>query len=99
MAWEITLFFVHLAALAGCVVLYRKAPCWMQRLVVCGLGLGMLFMCIAYAATLQAAWWWWYMALAGFAIEHVAVLLYVFRIIYQGTQWKPSSVASRSSPI
>lgn len=99
MAWELTLFFVHLAALAGCLVLYGKAPCWMQKLVVFGLGLAMTCLTIAYGGALFSAWWWWYLALAGFALEHTAVLLYVFRIIYQGTQWKPSSVPSRSSPI
>jgi hypothetical protein len=97
MSWDLTMLLMHLCALAGAVMLYRHAPCWMQKIVVGLLFVSMLVFSGAYAAALFDWHWHWMVTRAAYAIEHIAVLLYVFRLIYRDhVQWT-SSAPSRSS--
>lgn len=97
-SWEITMSFVHLAALAALLMLYRSAPCWMQKLVMGLLIVAMVVFTAAHFAVLAGVWEAHFFFKTAFAIEHVAVLLYVFRLIYQDRlQWTPSP-RSPSSP-
>lgn len=107
MAWASTLFFVHLAALIGVVTLYRRAPCWMQKLSIFGLIVAMTAATLAYsialAGFLAPHWGWigsWEIFGLGLMIEHTAVLLMIFRLVFQQkpvpkeeAQW-PNSLAS-----
>lgn len=99
MEWNLTMLGVHLVALVLSMLLYRAAPCWMQRLVVVGLSVAFAVMVGAYIAALAGDWWWWYLAVLALTIEHLAVLLYLFRVVWQGgIGWNKSSLRSRSLP-
>lgn len=92
MAWNLTFLIVHFAALIGFIFLYRSAPCWMQKLAVIGFALGMAILTISSSFALIEVNGHRHLTALGLAVEHIAVLLYVFRLIYQGQQeWKPSS--------
>lgn len=98
MMWNLTLLLVHLAALAGFIHLYKSAPCWMQKVSVAGFVLAMGTMSAAFTLAILDVWGHWHVVLLGLAIEHLAVLVYVFRLIYQQhLQWTPSSAHSHSS--
>lgn len=93
MIWNLMLFVVHLAACIGFVYLYRSAPCWMQRLVVVGLSIAMGFIALGYmidfVGDIFPALGWYgglYVKITGYLFEHVAILLYVFRLTYQQHQ-------------
>ena len=100
MAWFVTLVLVHLVAFFGACALYWRAPCWMQTLAVFGLAIAMGIIGIGYTAMLGEAaglgWWGgWYVITLGLVIEHIAVLLYIFRLVYrEHVQWQNSSARS-----
>lgn len=96
MTWLLTLLAVHVLATVGFAVLYRSAPCWMQKLVVAGLVLAMVLFTVAYGLQLADEWYWVQVGMLGFVIEHLAVLLYVFRLIHQRLACPPTS--SQFSP-
>ena len=104
MDWAVTLLAIHIFGLLGCLLIYHKAPCWMQKVVVGFLGVGMLVMAGGYAAAIGEmagfGWWGsWNFFTLGLVIEHIGVLLLVFRLNYQEhLQWKPSSAPSLSLP-
>lgn len=91
---------VHIFAFAGFGLLYGQAPCWMQKLVMGLLAVGMGVVALSYAALLNSFVWEHHMLYrVGVALEHLAVLLYAFRLLVQGAPiWKASSAPSRSSP-
>lgn len=91
--WNITMFFVHLAAFSGVLLIYRGAPCWMQRLALVGFGIAMFVACCAFAAAMSGyEHYRWPVFTVALVFEHLAVMLYLFRIVYQDhLQWKPSS--------
>lgn len=98
--WLITLLSVHIIALAGTIYLYRGAPCWMQKLSIAILILSFIVCCAAYIAALARVESWWGFLVVAAALEHLAVLLYVFRVWWQGEQKKwIYSTSSRNSPI
>lgn len=98
MIWNLTLLVVHLLALAGFVFLYKAAPCWMQKVCIVGFCIAMAVCSIGFGFGVAGQWWHWHIVMLGLAIEHVAVLLYVFRLIYQDhVKWTPSSAPYRSS--
>jgi hypothetical protein len=75
---------VYLAAL-----LWKRAPCWMQRIVVgllvasffiLSFGYGMVTVGINEILDVR----WWHVTTFGFIVEHMAVIMYVFRVIMQG---------------
>jgi p-aminobenzoyl-glutamate transporter AbgT len=82
--WNITMLAIHLVALVLAALLYTRAPCWLQRLVVAGLAIAFAVISLAYVLALRGVDSWWHVLLVGFALEHAAVLLYVFRIVWQG---------------
>lgn len=83
--WLITLLAVHLLALFGVIYMLRGAPCWMQRMSIALLVVAFFFFCVAYVAALARVENWWAFLVIGATVEHLAVLLYVFRIIWQGS--------------
>lgn len=96
MSWAYTMLVVHIAALCGLVLLYRQPPCWMQRVVVVLFMAAMAIYAVAQVVAL-AGYYERGVVRVAFAIEHVGVLLWVFRLIFQDrVQWT-SSPPSRSS--
>ena len=82
--WLVTLLAVHVLWLGGVIYLFRGAPCWMQRISVALLVLAFIAFCAAYVAALCRIEGWWFFLAVGGTIEHIAVMLYVFRIVWQG---------------
>lgn len=98
--WLITLLALHIVALVGAIHLFKGAPCWMQKVSIFLLGLSFITCCAAYIAAIARVEYWWGFLIIAAALEHAAVLLYVFRVWWQGEQNKwNSSISSRSSPI
>lgn len=90
MTWAITLFLFHFAAFIGAAMLYRRAPCWMQRLSVFGLTMAMAAATVAYFIAMvtfvapHLGWFGsWEIFLVALMIEHTAVILMIFRLVYQ----------------
>lgn len=96
MTWNITVLVMHLLAAFGCLVLARRAPCWMQQIVVLLLAITQVVLVYVYAQKCLGEPAHWMLKAAALELEHVAVLLYVFRLIYQGHVEWTSSVPSRS---
>ena len=97
-AWTATFLAVHTMALIGAILLYRQAPCWIQRMVV-GLAIVGFFCFVASDLLWMSMGWDYGLSRTGYAIEHLAVLLWIFRIHYQQKQdpaWANSSAHSRS---
>jgi hypothetical protein len=92
-SWNAIFFFMHFFGFLGACLLYRNAPCWMQRLTVVGVAIGMFVLMVANAIALAGGWWSWWVASLGFAFEHLAVLLWLFRVHFQA---KPAWTLSRS---
>lgn len=90
--WNAGLLVVNLLALVGLVALVRLAPCWLQQLVVGVLILASCFFVASYFWALLDNENHWRLRGVGYALEHIAVLLYVFRLVYQGAPqpWKSS---------
>lgn len=82
--WLVTLLAVHVLWLVGVIHLFKGAPCWMQRISVGLLVLAFALFCAAYIAAICRLERWWLFLAMGAAIEHLAVMLYVFRIWWQG---------------
>lgn len=96
MIWNLVLMVVHLSAFACLLLLYPAAPCWMQKLVVGMLAVAMLIFGVAYGVALVSGWHHWQVTRVALQFEHYAVLLYVFRLVYQGQQWTPSAHSPHS---
>lgn len=106
--WLLTLLIVHILATIGAFVMLRTAPCWMQKLAMFGIAMAMAIFTLAYFVALVGAinpalgWWGeWHIALVAAGIEHIAVLLIIFRLVYQrhlrmDLEWANSSTSSRS---
>lgn len=93
------LFFIHVLALCGFVILFFSAPCWMQKMVVVGMAASMGLIASGYYIDLvtfidKDSMWWGarYFIQVGYVIEHIAVLLYVFRLLHQNekAKWQKS---------
>lgn len=97
MTFDLVLLVVHLALIAAVVRLYRSAPCWMQKCVVAGLGMAAFCICAGYLVGFldgeEYSLTWLvskeFISL-GYKIEHIAVLIYVFRLAHQssGEKWR-----------
>lgn len=98
MTWNLTLLVVHLLALSGSILLYRRAPCWMQKLVMVGFAFGMGISSLGYVLALSNWWGHWYVISGGWAFSHGAVLLLIFRLIFQDAAWPKSSDSFHNSP-
>lgn len=84
------LLIVHILALSICYQLYGSAPCWMQKLVMGMLGVTMGIASIAYVIAF-AGGDYLLVVFVALLLEHIAILLYLFRLYVQGLQWIPSS--------
>lgn len=82
--WLFTLLAVHVVGLVIAIRLFWGAPCWMQKLSVALLILAFAVYCAAYGAALARLEAWWLLLAVAAAVEHLAVMLYVFRIWWQG---------------
>lgn len=80
MSWDITMLFVHLVALCALGILAKDAPDILQKLVLGTLICAAAVLCYYYAAKLFGLDCTGFLAGVAHEIEHVAVLLYVFRI-------------------
>lgn len=101
MTWNVTMLFVHLAALCALGVLFRDAPDILQKLVLGALICAAVVMSYYYAARLFDLDCTGYLAGVAHEIEHAALLLYVFRIFVADQERRclqNSSQPSRSSP-
>lgn len=97
MIWNVMLLTIHLFALTGFVYLYRTAPCWMQRLVMAGMVAATVLIAASYLidaiGSVESEWWGgMYIRTVAYAIEHIAILLYVFRLVYQQHASVPKGV-------
>lgn len=88
--WSVTMLFIHTAAAVGFVMLFREAPCWMQRVIVGLLTLSMTFLAAGDLVTLILKWDHW-LTRIGMGFMHAGVLLYVFRLHFQRPKWATSS--------
>lgn len=96
MIWNVTLLMVHIFALLALAMLFKNSPDALQRIVI-----GLLFastgvyICTGSAALL-GYWSHWLVGRIAFQIEHIAVLLYVFRLFVQDQERRclPSSLVS-----
>lgn len=80
MTWNMTMLFIHLAALLSLGVLSRDAPDTVQKIVLGTLIIAVSILCYYYAALLFGLACTGYLSNVAHEIEHVAVLLYVFRL-------------------
>ena len=98
MMWNATMLAIHLIGLWACGVLYRLAPCWMQKGVIGIIALAMFALATSNGfAIFGEEFARYYLAQLGLALEHLGVLLYVFRLLYQAP-WVTSSRPSHNSP-
>ena len=102
MDWLVTLVAVHVLAVIGAAALFWRAPCWMQKLSIFGFTVALGVIAMGYVALLgERLGLEWLgggnMIGLGLVIEHIAVLLYVFRMYYrENIQWPNSSAPSRN---
>lgn len=80
MAWHVTMLFVHICALGALAALYRHSPDSLQRLVIALLVVSSAVFLAASAAALSGYWLHWQITRLAHELEHIAVLLYVFRL-------------------
>lgn len=98
MSWDITTLMVHLAALVLLVLLARRPPDPLQFMVVWTLILAFCIHVAAAAIALSGGYVHWSVSRIALQLEHVAVLLYVFRLFYLECVCKNSQPRSRPSP-
>lgn len=92
--WLLTLLMFHVVLLAGVIGLFKGAPCWLQKLAVVFLIASAVVFCLAYMAALFGVARWYYILLIAFVLEHLGVVVYVFRVY-----WKPAhGNADRAAP-
>lgn len=98
MAWDLTLLVVHILAALVCATLYCTAPDWLQKLVLGLLIASSLILVSVYAADLGRLEQPWQIKVIALKVEHLAVLLYLFRLIFvERLSCKSSSQPSRHS--
>lgn len=96
--WNVTLLALHAIFCGFAVLLFKAAPCWQQRLAVAGFAVGMGVMALGFGFLIIDVWVGWHLIGLGLAFEHLAVFIYLFRLIYQKyLKWTPSSTRYRSS--
>lgn len=101
MSWHVTMLFVHIAALGALAAIYRHCPDWIQRGVIWLLVVAGVVFLAADAALIAGSPLRWEFTRLAYELEHLAMLLYVFRlfIVDQERRCLPKqSVPSRSSP-
>lgn len=95
--WTLTMFLVHLAAFVGFGALLRNAPCWMQKVAVAIFIGAELLISLSYALALNQVSGSEHLLRLGFAVEHLAVLLWVARVlIFPNGAPKWNSFSARS---
>lgn len=101
MTWNVTMLFVHLFGLFALAALYRHAPDSIQKIVVGLLAVAFLILVYAYASAITGAWMHWMVVRVAHSVEHIAVLVYVFRLFIADQERRclpNSSQHSHSSP-
>lgn len=82
MSWNLTLLAIHILAAYACASVYCSAPGWMQKLVLGLLIVSSLVLVSVFACELFNEDYPWQVKHIAFKIEHSAVLLYLFRIVF-----------------
>ena len=86
MSWDVTMMFIHLAAFCCVLSLHRSAPCWLQKIAVGLLSVAMVFytaMAVAVLVAPDDRHLYWVLKRIASAMEHIGVLIYVFRLAYK----------------
>lgn len=83
MTWDLTLLAVHIVAALGFTSLYCSAPDWLQKLVLGLLISSSLILVYVYAVEAFSDGAFWLVKLIALKVEHLAVLLYLFRLIFR----------------
>ena len=100
MTWNLTMLFVHLAALAALVMLLRGGPDGAQVLVIYLLILATGPLVYHYFAEAVGLATHWQVKSVAYSLEHIGVLLYVFRLFVNDQErrclQKPSTQLSSS---
>lgn len=99
MSWHTTLLFVHTFALFALVALLRHCPDLGQRAVLWLLILSSLVLLYANAAAIFGGWAHWWVTRVGYEIEHLAVLLSVFRLFINDQERRCLPSSSPSSQL
>lgn len=79
--WTVTLVVLHILVAYSCAYLFCTAPDWVQKLVLAHIAGAALVMVGFYAAELAGFDPHWMIRKVAFEIEHVGVVLYVFRLV------------------
>jgi uncharacterized membrane protein len=101
MSWDITLLTVHILLAMGAGRLFCTAPDWMQKLVLFNVIVAALGLVGCYALQLFRIDFDYLLELkvASLSVEHIAVLLYIGRLILvENELCKNSLPRSRPSP-
>lgn len=104
-SWSLTILSINLIAFFACTVLWKTAPCWMQKLTVGTFAVSLAIMSagrfIALMDVIRPDLGWYgasELTLLAFAVQHLAVLLYIFRLIFRELLWVKSSDKFRLLP-
>jgi hypothetical membrane protein len=81
-AWDLTLLAVHIFAAYGAAMLYCTAPDWMQKLVLANLIAAELVLVGVFAYDAAGQPLHWMVKLLAYKVEHIGVLLYIFRLLF-----------------
>lgn len=83
MEWHLTMLSINVLAMLAAGALFARAPCWMQKVAVVGLFTGFAVIAIAYVLGIVGVEDWRNVRALGLAVEHIGVLMYVFRLAWQ----------------
>lgn len=86
MAWDLTYLIVHVAAMTGVAVLYRRAPDEIQKIFLLLTGTAMAVYVGADVAALFGAEPVWPVRMIASRVEHTAMLLYITRQVWIRTE-------------
>lgn len=89
---------IHLEALGILIAIYDRAPDWIQRVIVGAMASAMAVMSGGYIATVFFDYDCDSILKLGHVIEHLAVLLYVFRIFINDQEKRCLPNSSPQSP-
>lgn len=79
--WDVTMLTMHVAMVVIGWLLVRGAPCWMQQLAIGMVILGMVIAVFAFGFALAGhPEYHWPFFIVALVIEHLAVMLWLFRL-------------------
>lgn len=81
MEWALTYLVVHLLLLVMAIGSYKGAPCWIQKFFIVGLAVAMLSFVVGYIFELEGHWLASHLTSLGYKLEHLAVMVYLFKLV------------------